>query len=117
MGKSCWSGKRPARGSWSSAPMAGCFSRREADGNLVTVWDAAAGQPRWKYESEGKVPLGTFTPDSQQVVTNSYHEVRLVNAQDGTLVRSFGSDAVNALAVRPDGKMILVGHGGAIKGV
>ena len=89
----------------------------EADGKLLTVWDAATGQPRWKYESEGKQPLGTFTPDSQQVVTNSYHDVRLVNAQDGTLVRSLGNDAVNALAVRPDGKMILVGHGGAIKGV
>ena len=31
--------------------------------------------------------FGAFTPDSQQVVTHGYKDhVRLVNAQDGTLV-------------------------------
>ncbi len=90
----------------------------ERNSTLVTVWDAATGQPRWKYEPEGNAASGTFTPDSQQVVTYGAKERgRLVNAQDGTLVRQLGNYQMNPIAVRPDGKMIVTGFAGRIKGV
>ncbi len=84
----------------------------------ITVWDAATGQPRWKYEPEGKQASGTFTPDSQQVVTYGAKERgRLVNAQDGTMVRQIGNHQMNPIAVRPDGRLIVAGFVGRIKGV
>ncbi len=91
----------------------------ERTSKFFTVWDAATGQPRWKHGQEGKLALGTFTPDSQQVVTyGTKDNVRLLNAQDGTLVRTLGNAASHNIAVRPDGKMIVAGNGGGgIKGV
>ena len=92
----------------------------EVDSILLTAWDAATGQPRWKYEPSGKQIMGTFTPDSQQLVTHGFHDhVRLVSAQDGTLVRPLSNGDAGAFAVRPDGKMVVIGGrtDGRIKGV
>ena len=90
----------------------------ERNSKLVTVWDAATGQPRWKHEQEGKQVLGTFTPDSQHVVTyGTRANVLLTNAQDGKVIRPIGNVVSSNIAIRPDGKMIVASNGGGIKGV
>jgi serine/threonine protein kinase/WD40 repeat protein len=79
------------------------------DGRLLTVWDTATGQARWKNEA-GSGSKGSFTPDSQQVITRwDGKALSLVNAQDGTLVRELSKLSVVAFAVRPDGKMVVIG--------
>jgi serine/threonine protein kinase/WD40 repeat protein len=80
------------------------------DGRLLTVWDAATGQPRWKHEPSDGGGTGSFTPDGQQVIIRSNSQpIRLVSAQDGTLVRELSKLLVNSFAVRPDGKMVVIG--------
>ena len=86
------------------------------DGRLLTVWDAATGQARWKNEA-GSGSRGSFTPDSQHLITRGDgRPVRLVSAQDGTLVRELSKLSVSAFAVRPDGKMVVIGGRFADKG-
>ncbi|MEQ1862137.1 MAG: WD40 repeat domain-containing serine/threonine-protein kinase, partial [Chthoniobacteraceae bacterium] len=88
------------------------FGRR-----LLTVWDAANGQFRWKDEPGGGGLTGTFTVDSQQMIThNDRRCLRLVSAQDGTLVRELSRLLASSLALRPDGKMVVIGGKDADKG-
>ena len=83
--------------------------QKEHGGKLFTIWDAATGQPRWKNE-DGYSFRGSFTPDSQHLITRGDgRPVRLVRAQDGTLVRELSKLSVSAFAVRPDGKMVVIG--------
>ena len=89
----------------------------QPDHKLLTIWDAATGQPRWKYEPGAGGLMGTFTPDSQQVITQSTRDhVRLVSAQDGTLVCALSDRSASAFAVQPDGKLVVIGEGGTDRG-
>ena len=86
----------------------------------LTVWDAATGQMRWKYETgPGNEAGGTFTPDSKGVIIHSAGEnLRLVSAQDGTLINPLSTFRTRAFAVRPDGKLCVIGtSNGRIQGV
>ncbi|MBE2284923.1 MAG: protein kinase [Prosthecobacter sp.] len=54
----------------------------------VMMWDSAKGDILWKYAPTRGAGFADFTPDGQQVVTIGKGEaLRLVSAQDGTLVR------------------------------
>jgi serine/threonine protein kinase/WD40 repeat protein len=54
----------------------------------VMMWDSSKGELLWKYEPKRRAGFADFTPDGQQVVTIGKGEaLRLVSAQDGTLVR------------------------------
>ena len=87
------------------------YSRR-----VLTVWDAANGQLRWQDETRGGVE-GAFTVDSQQMITHDNRQrIRLVSAQDGTLVREISSLLVGSFALRPDGKMVVAGGKDSDKG-
>ncbi len=110
----------PGTGRLEFSPDGRLLLQTETDGKLLTVWDAATGQLRWKYEPGGNEALGTFTSDSQQVVTHGYKDrVRIVSAQDGALARPLSNGDAGAFAVRPDGKMVMIGgkYDGRLKGV
>lgn len=90
--------------------------------NQIHVWDATEGRLAWRYPTkpDGAVH-GVFTPDGQQVVTTGYKEnLRLVNARDGTLVRTLvrtlprSHNAIYALAMHADGTVTVASKAGTV---
>jgi len=81
--------------------------------NQIHLWDTKDGQLGWSYPpAPGGAVYGTFSADGQQVVTTDTKEnLRLVSAQDGTLIRALPSSRawVRALETHPDGTVTAVG--------
>jgi serine/threonine protein kinase/WD40 repeat protein len=64
----------------------------------VMMWDSAKGDLLWKYEPKRGSGFADFTPDGQQVVTIGKGEsLRLVSAQDGTLVRDIAPSVESSM--------------------
>jgi len=81
--------------------------------NQILLWNTKDGQLGWSYPpAPGGAVYGTFSADGQQVVTTDTKEnLRLVSAQDGTLIRALPSSRawVRALETHPDGTVTAVG--------
>ena len=84
----------------------------------LQVWDSTTGQLRWDYVPAGGHVHGAFTPEGQVITHSSRDRLRLVQAQDGTLVRQLGRAWLDTFAIRPDGRMLVAAlRGGGIQGL
>jgi WD40 repeat protein len=82
------------------------------DETTLSIWDAATGALRWNYVQQKHGMKALFTPDSGHVlVSGSQDYMRLVNAQDGAMERQIVSEWATAIALRPDGRELIYGHG------
>ena len=90
------------------------------EGNTrLNMWDTASGQRAWEYVPSQLFDYthGAFTPDGQQVLTSSFmDDFRLVNARDGTLIRTFkaGRDVITAVAMGADGTAVAADRKGFV---
>ena len=91
--------------------------------NSLHVWDTTDGKPVWDYTpDQGAGVQGTFTPDGAYVFTTEALKdvMRLFNARDGTLVRTFPRlrGTIRALAMLTDGtgsgRVVLAGDNGFV---
>lgn len=99
----------------------------EQHGWQIIMWDATTGSLLWSCneadDSNNMPTLATFTPDGAQVLAHALHNpLRLLDAQDGKLVRSLGEPfpgGVSAMAIRPDNEMIVTGAAayGPVRGI
>src|SRR5262249_60804312 len=86
-------------------------------GHAACLWDAATGRLVRRLEHPGLLGLA-FTPDLQAVVTGGRDgTARLWDAGTGKVVHTFrpGEGEVDAVAITPDGKAVLVGCGKGIR--
>ncbi len=84
----------------------------------LKLWDAATGQLRWTYEPGERHVYGAFTSGGQVLTHSSRDKLRLVQAQDGALVRQISQEWFDSLVIRPDGKMaVAMLHRGGIQGL
>jgi len=92
------------------SPDATLLLQTEGTGRIVNVLDVVTGQSRWRFNGGRGQAIASSTPDSQQVVVRSAGKnVRLLNAGDGSLVRTLGDFSASAITVRPDSKLAVLG--------
>lgn len=84
----------------------------------LKLWDATTGRLCWTCEPGVKPVHGVFTPQGEVLTHSMEDRLRLVQAQDGALVRQISRQSFEDFIVRPDGS-ILVGmlRGGGIQGL
>ncbi len=83
----------------------------------LKVWGSADGRLRWNYEVPRSATAGAFTLTGRQFVTaNNVDGLRLVNAEDGTLVRQIakGIALPVAMKLRADGMVAMTMQDGEI---
>jgi serine/threonine protein kinase/WD40 repeat protein len=90
----------------------------ERDRTSLNMWDSTTGQPRWNYEPGIKPVHGAFTPEGQVLTHSAEERLRLVQAQDGALVRQVNRQQFVTFTVRPGGGMLVgVLRDGGIQGL
>jgi len=73
----------------------------------LKLWDATTGRLCWNYEPVVKPVHGVFTPQGQVLTHSMEDQLRLVQAQDGALVRQIRRQPLESFIVRPDGSMLV----------
>ncbi len=86
----------------------------------LSMWDAASGRLAWDYSATvgTHCTRGTFTPDGHQVLTFGWgDDFRLVNAEDGKLLRGFKieGDPVTALAMKTNDTVVAADQKGMVR--
>jgi serine/threonine-protein kinase len=83
---------------------------------VVTLWDAATGQPRKRWQAHKRYPLAclAFTPDGKVLATGGWDgTVQFWDSRSGALLRTLPgrwTNRVFALAISPDGTLLACGH-------
>jgi len=88
------------------------------DKTSLQVWDSTTGQLRWGYVPDGGHVRAAFTSAGQVITHSSRDRLRLVQAQDGLMVRQLSRAWLDTFAIRPDGRMLVAAlRSGGIQGL
>ncbi len=79
----------------------------QSGSRFPAVWDAATGLRQWAKTDTNEVH-GVFTPDSRQVIAE-LRQIHVINARDGSIVREVSFHNSQSMALRSDGRMLLIG--------
>ncbi|MDF1755990.1 MAG: WD40 repeat domain-containing protein, partial [Verrucomicrobiales bacterium] len=87
-------------------------------GRVVNLWNTSNGELRWSHDAGGPVSEALLTPDGTQVLVRSKgRNSKLLNFEDGTLIRNLGYQPPWVSTFHPGGKTLLGGErDGVIKG-
>jgi WD40 repeat protein len=88
---------------------------RQAFPKTASLWEVDTGKELWSLQAaDFEVNAFAFMPDGKQILIGTHDGLKLLNAANGKVVRSFGKKPglVHCLAVSPDGKLALSHAGG-----
>lgn len=99
----------PPAGTLEFSPDGALLLQTSADRRRLDVWDATNGTRRWGHVDE--YHAACFTADGRNIANYCWDEgLRLVDSQDGALVRRFRGNYLHRFAAQPGGDLLVAAN-------